>query len=240
MRKITIVLIVFLMFSEITSGQVWLELGGKAGFGLTGFFNKNLVDDPQHNFELNTAFSAGGILGLNFGDYHGINLEAISITNQQNYDFLDMGDQTRIGIEWKAIDVFLMYRFYSEGGAFFELGPKYTSVRSVEQSEGMDRFRVDDLYETEYFSAAAGFGGFLAGSDIFTVKINLRFEYALQDFVSDIGEKEGYPAYYKTFDNYTESRPFRASLGIEINFGLGGLAQSACGRRRFILGTGYK
>lgn len=239
MRKITIVLFALLLYGNL-SGQVWLELGGKAGFGLTGFFNDNLVNDAQHNFELNTAFSYGGVLGLNFGENHGLNLEALSITNQQNFEFLESGDQTRIGVEWKAIDVFLMYRFYSEGGAFFELGPKYTSVRSAEQSEGMRRFRVDDLYETEYFSAAAGFGGFLAGSEVFTVKLNLRFEYALQDFVSQQGVDEGYPAYYTSFDAYAESRPFRASLGIEINFGLGGIAQSACGRRRFILGTAYQ
>lgn len=239
MRKITTLLFVLMMFS-VSHAQVWLELGGKAGFGLTGFFNDNLINDAQHNFELNTAFSFGGVLGLNFGDFHGVNLEALSITNQQSFEFLDLGDRTRIGVEWKAIDVFLMYRFYSQGGAFFELGPKYTSVRSVEQAEGMKRFRVDDLYETEYFSAAAGFGGFLAGSDVFTLKLNIRFEYALQDFVSAQGVNEGYPAYYQPFDAYTETRPFRASIGIEINFGLGGIAQSACGRRRFIMGTAYK
>lgn len=239
MRKITCILFALMMFSTLKA-QVWLELGGKAGFGLTGFLNDNLINDARHNYELNTAFSFGGVLGLNFGEYHGLNLEALSITNQQNFEFLDLGDKTRMGVEWKAIDVFLMYRFYAQGGAFFELGPKYTSVRSVEQSEGMVRFRVDDLYETEYFSAAAGFGGFIAGSEVFTVKLNLRFEYALQDFVSQQGVDEGYPAYYQPFESYSESRPFRASVGIEINFGLGGVAQSACGRRRFIFGTGYR
>lgn len=238
MRIITTLLFALTLFSNL-GAQVWLELGGKAAFGLTGFFNDNLDNDAQHNFELNTAFSYGGILGLNFGENHGLNLEALSITNQQTYEFLEIGDQTRIGVEWKAIDVYLMYRFYSQSGAFFELGPKYTSVRSTEQAEGMKRFRVDDLYQTEYFSAAAGFGGFLAGSEVFTLKLNIRFEYALQDFVSAQGIAEGYPAYYKTFESYTESRPFRASIGIEINFGLGSIAQSACGRRRFIFGTPY-
>ena len=131
MKKITF-LSFFLLFTQLIYSQVWFEAGVKGMYGLTGFYNENIINANDHNYQLNTAFSYGGIFALNFGENHGVNIEGLFATHQQSFEFLDSGNTTRIGVEWKATDFYLMYRYYTEGGAFFELGPKLTSVGSVE------------------------------------------------------------------------------------------------------------
>ena len=81
---------------------------------------------------------------------------------------------------------------------------------------------------------------FLQERSFFTIKLGIRLEYAISDFVSDQGQKDGYPTYYTDFEPYTPSHPFRASIALGINFGLGGIAKSVCGQRRYIFGTAYR
>ena len=225
MQRIT-VLFAFLFCTQLVFSQVWFEAGGKAMYGLTGFYNENLVNANNYNYQLNTAFSYGGVFSMNFGEKHGVNLEGLLATHQQSFELLENGSATRLGVEWQATDFYLMYRFYTESGAFFELGPKLTSVRKVEQSEGQERMRADDNYEDSYYSGALGFGGFLAGTEFFTVKLGVRLEYGLSDFISDQGQKDGYPAPGSSLDPYTPSHPFRAAIALGINFRLGGIAKS--------------
>ncbi len=243
MKKTTLLTLLLTCFAFSLSAQLWLEVGGKAMFGLTGYLNSNIANDNSHEYQLNTAISYGGVVGLNIGDYSGINIEALFTKHQQDIIFLDnlLGENLTNSLEWDALDLYLLYRFYTPGGAYFELGPKMTTVREIDQTFGPTRLEdIDSKYEDAYYSAVAGLGSFLFGSEVSTFKIGMRLEYALTDLVSDEGEKDGFPAYYRPYDSYKPTNPFRATLYLELSFGVGGIAKSTCGRRGFVFGSRYQ
>ena len=220
--------------------QLWLEIGGKANYGLTGYYNKNIINDRQHDFSLNGGLAYGGVIGLNIGDYHGFNIEGLKATSQQKLSYRDLLADIDNVLQWETFDLYFLYRYYSESGAYFEIGPKLSKVKLVEQTLEKSLSDVKDLYEDQDLSAALGLGGFLAGTDIFTLKLGIRLEYAFQDFVNEAGMDSGHPAPYTSYSSYTPTHPVRATIGIELNFGVGGVAQASCGRRRLMFGTRYR
>ena len=223
------------------SAQVWLEAGGKMMYGLTGFYNQNILDDTDHDFRLNTSLSAGLLLGINFGDFHGINVEGVFTQNQQDMTFADdfILESTRNDIQWRTFDLYALYRFYSRSGPFLEIGPKLNLVSKMTQEFGPERLDIDGMYADHYFSGVFGFGAFLAGSDLLTFKMGFRGEYALTDFITGEGQTLNFPTPYTDFETYKETHPFRGALYVELNFALGELAKNQCGRRGFMLSGRY-
>lgn len=241
MRLLFLLLVAFAV--QTSHAQVWLEAGGRAGLGLSGYVNKNLFNDDQHDYSFDLGLVYGPVVGLNFGDYHGLTLELMLAQNQQQLSY--HGDTTaerspHNTLIWKTSEFNLLYRFYTDQGAYIEIGPKLAHVRSVKQSYGADRLEVDTKYNDSYYSAILGFGAFLAANETLTLKLGLRGEYALSDLVSEEGKKDGFPAYYKTFDSYTPTKPLRVSIGLELTFGIGGVAKAGCGHRNLVFGTQYR
>ncbi len=241
MRKnFTLTLLLFAIFSA-ANAQVWLELGVKGTMGITGFYNKSLVDDSRHDSQFGLGLSVGGVAALNFGERHGLNIEVLSATHHQSMSYRGDDDISKtINVEWKSMDTYFMYRWYRDNGAFLEIGPKLTYVSEAQQSFGTEWSKATDYYASRYTSAAFGVGGFVTASKVLTIKTGLRAEYALTDFISAQGKAAGYPAYYTTFNTYQETRPFRAGFYLEVTFGVGGIAKSVCGSRGVLLGTQYE
>ena len=71
MRKAILPTLLLLFITTIASAQIWLELGPKASFGPSGYYNTTLASNEQHDYSLNLAYSYGGTMGLNFGDHQG-------------------------------------------------------------------------------------------------------------------------------------------------------------------------
>ena len=220
--------------------QVWLELGPKGMMGMTGLANANINSDPDHDSSLGFATSLGGAAVLNFGPYHGLNVELLSAkySHSMTYRGGDDGAQT-INMEWESLDAYLLYRFYRDNGAFAELGGKATYVGGAQQSLGTDWADVERNYTDQYFSGCFGVGGFVTSNRVLVVKTGLRAEYAFTDLISEQGQMENYPTFYTSYDSYEETRPFRVGFYLEVTFGVGGFAQSQCGSRGIIFGTGY-
>ena len=220
--------------------QVWLELGPKGMMGMTGLANANINSDPDHDSSLGFATSLGGAAVLNFGPYHGLNVELLSAkySHSMTYRGGDDGAQT-INMEWESLDAYLLYRFYRDNGAFAELGGKATYVGGAQQSLGTDWADAESNYTDQYFSGCFGVGGFVTSNRVLVVKTGLRAEYAFTDLISEQGQMENYPTFYTSYDSYEETRPFRVGFYLEVTFGVGGFAQSQCGSRGIIFGTGY-
>lgn len=243
MKKTGLLLCGLMLMALTMQAQVWLEAGGKMMYGITGLYNDNIINDANHSFRLNTAISAGGVIGLNIGDHHGLNIEGIVTKHQQDMTFQDdfTTTPTRNEIQWNTFDIYVLYRYYTGSGPFLEAGPKFSNVREIEQEFGTERYaNLSSFYHKNYLSGVFGFGGFLAGSPAMTLKMGLRAEYALNDFVNDNGDIFDFPTPYTNYDVLAETRPFRATIYLELNFGVGGFAQTQCGRRAFILGSRYK
>ncbi len=242
MRKNALLLAVAACFlGPVSFAQVWVEAGVKANMGPSGYFNSFVANDAQHDYTMNLAFSYGGVLGLNIGDFHGLNLEVLTGTYFQDIIYRPAaGTQLRNSLEWDVLDFLALYRFYPKSGMYLELGPKLTRIQSISQTSGPTVLAIDGIYEDDYISGVAGIGAFLVGSEVMVIKAGLRFEYGVTDFVSEQGVAAGYPSFASGNLMQGQTAPFRVSFGMEMSFGLGGIAQSGCGRRNFVLGGKYR
>ena len=226
-----------LCLSILVEGQTWLEIGGKALVGVTGYYNENIINDPEHDFNLNAAISYGGAFGINFGEVHGLSFEGLYGKHLQAVTFGDdfIGNQVRNEVQWSTFEAYLLYRLYSRTGLFLEAGPKMSFVREVTQEFGTIRLDVEGVYEDQYLSAVFGFGGLLAGSEFIALKMGIRLEYAIDDFVTNEGQALGYPSPYSSYETYRETHPFRGTVYLELTFPLGRLGKQKCGLRGFML-----
>ena len=230
-------LIVALLFTIPATGQVWLDIAPKVSIGLSGFYNSNVWNDLDHAAQLNPGYGYGAKLGLNFGDYNVLIFEGMMNHGNQNFKHLLYG-QFFSGIfdnltTWQTIDASLIYR-HNAYGAYLEIGPQMNMIRSVIQSYNNDIFdKSRSFYRDRYFSAVAGFGGFIAGNDFFTLVMGIRFGYSFTDMMN-INARNVLappPAGYQVFDEYTGSYPYFAQIQMEFSFGIGRAAKAAYGRR---------
>lgn len=231
----TILLSLFFIFTA--QSQVWFEAGGKVMYGMKGLYNGNIFNDRSHQYQFGTGLAYGGVICVNFADKHGFNIEGLLASNQQKFDYIGGNDKITNDISWENLDLYLLYRVYSNS-AFIEIGPKYSQVNSISQSYGTD-IQLDGEYNDQYYSAVFGFGGLITGSEFFTIKSGIRFEYALGDFVSEKGKDASFPAFYSPYEEYKASHPFGASVYLTLNLAIGAVAKAECGRRRFVFGSGY-
>ncbi len=237
--KQTLFLSVLFLLSWHAKAQVWVELAGRGMYGLRGFYNQTIIDDRNHNYHLKTAPAFGGGLGINLGDFHGINIEAMWANNTQSFDYDDGNNNLLTNeIEWKTLEAILLYRLYT-GASYLEVGPKWVMLQDFSQSINETPLpEAGNNYTTAYPAAILGVGGFLAGSDNFTLRIGVRLEYAFTDFVTETGKAANYPAPYtlNPYESIASVNPFSASVYLELNLPIGGVAKSGCGQRTFIWG----
>lgn len=240
MRRILLAFLCLFFINTFVNAQIWLEAGPKATFGPSGYLNSTLSSDDKHDYSLSLAFNYGLTAGLNIGDNHGLNFEALWGSYYQNFTFRPTVDTTtRNVLEWEVLDLYALYRFYANSGVYVEAGPKFTRVNEISQRVGVTPVDIQGQYEENYISGVLGVGAFLAGSEVMVIKSNLRFEYGLTDFVTAEGIANGFPSNNSGLSDPGDTVPFRVSFGLEVSFGIGGIAQSACGRRGFVLGTRY-
>ena len=240
------IFILFLCITFTASSQVWFEVGAKGMYGMKGFYNDNIINDRDHGFKIGTGLSYGAMVNVNFADKHGFTIEGILANYEQKFKYESSLFDVNSQVNWETIEGYLMYRIYNNS-SFLEIGPKLSIVKSVEQLPDDligQLVNIEDQYSKQYWSAAFGFGGLIAGSDFFTLKMGLRFEYALTDFISEEGQTDDllqnpFPAYYTSYDTYKASHPFSATIYLELNFAIGAIARAECGKRNFIFGSGY-
>lgn len=235
-------LLPLLMICSIAGyGQVWLDIAPKIGYGLSGFYNDNVWSDTEHNNQFNTGYSYGAKLGVNIGEYNGFIIEGMMNHGKQEFQH-KIGDQRIPNItNWQTLDAGLIYRFNAQG-SYLEVGPQMSFLRSVEQTYNGLVLEDQNAFADTYFSAVAGFGGFVAGNEFFTLVMGIRLGYALTDMLGPDAQNlpTPPPASYRQYDSYSGMSPFFAQIQMEFSFGIGGAARAACGRRSYMFGSRYR
>ena len=234
MRNTLILLIA--MFAMTASAQkkiVWFDVGLKAQAGATGFFNTDISDHPDVNYELNltNGFGIGGKLGVNF-DYGGLALEAMYNRGSLILENNAPGESAP-EYDWSSFDIYTLYKTNKNLG-YFEIGPKISFLSSMDY-DGAD---VKSDYNSPNFSGVLGFGANVIGSDgAFTGMLGLRFEYGFTDMVSDGGKERGAPlSNVNGFTTDSSTNPFFAGIVFELNWGVGYFGVAQCGQRsKFIM-----
>ncbi len=236
MRKVQVLLLSLFISFSISAQDIWLEASLKGGYGLSFLLNKNISDDASYKYQLTTAYGVGGRFAVNFGPFNGISVEAMYNKLGQDFTY-NVGATPGVDfsnkLEWSTVDAYLLYR-YIRNRIYVELGPMYSFVQSVDQSDaGVPLSQPELLYEENYFSGVFGWGGYVAGSNTFSLGIGMRLHYSFSDFVNSDGEKAGAPNIVRDeiYDSYESSNPAFVLFMVELNFGIGRFAKTACHER---------
>jgi len=240
MKQIIVLSLIFCSIS--TYAQVWIDVAPKVAYGLSGFYNSNVWNDTEHNNQFNTGYAYGAKVGINIGEYNGLIIEGMLNHGQQQFDHKIGALRVPNITKWETLDASILYRYNSQG-SYLEVGPQMSTLRNVSQTLGGLAIENQNFYAERYFSAVAGFGGFIAGNEFFTLVMGIRLGYAFTDMLSSEAANNltGVPpAPYRVYDSYTGSHPFFAQIQMEFSFGIGGAAKAACGRRSYMFGSRYR
>jgi hypothetical protein len=214
---------------------LWFDAGLKAQSGFTGFYNKAIVDSDLVDFEVSSGYSFGGKLGIN-KEYNGLALELMFGRTKGKFDHQDfVGTST---LEVNHMDVYVLFRNARNLG-FFEIGPKFSFVRSANYFRASPDVPVPLTDITDDFqsgiSGVISFGANLIGNEgRFSGQLGLRFEYGFKDIVGTVGRENNAPLRLDGLysDQYQGTHPIFAGIVFEMNWGLGFYGVSKCGGRK--------
>jgi len=238
MKKIPLVSLLLFAFSA-AKAQVWIEAGLKGFFGTTVPYNSNNFNDGLSSLKLTPDYGYGAKLAINFGESNGLTIDGILSQTKAKYQY-DLpgtveGNHT---LNWRNIDVYPMYRHYYER-SFIEIGPKLSFLNSMKSTNVLGtNADVKSNFNDFNYGASFGFGGFLVGSDYFSLSFNCRIDYQISDFVSEKGKTANYMIPFRTYSDYASTHPITGRVGLELSIPIGGVAQANCGRRVFFMGGG--
>lgn len=238
MKRTVISLFALLFCFHVSAQEFWFEAGLKGGAGMSFLYNKNVLDDDNWDYKLTPMYGAGAKFSVNFGPYHGVFLEGLYNKSAQDFNFNLAGltDDFEYSIEWQSIDLYVLYRGI-RNRTYFEIGPMYSMIQKFEQTNplGNNKLETTEFYKSSYLGGAFGFGGYVVGSETFSMGLGLRLNYGFGDMVNDKGLAEG-----NGFPNPVKSAPYTtdektnimfAQFMVEFNFGVGRFAKTACSQR---------
>lgn len=238
------ILAIALFSSGLLKAQVWFDLGFKAHVGPTGLINTNNWDDRNASPQFSFGNMIGGKAGVYFNMNHGINVEFLSVkyTGATSYNT----DNGPLVLEhgFKSFEIPVLYKYHSNEGSYIELGMSFGTINDAIQGGDITFPSADpeDFYIEKYKSVIFGFGGHVFQADNVFGSLGFRFAYTLDDIISENGGQDmlsyypishGYtpdPAY----TDYKPTNPFSVMLSLEINYDLGYIVSSKCGKRAFI------
>lgn len=229
MKLLQITLLFSILSISTLKAQTWFEVGLKGGPATTFLVNKNFMNDPEFNPQLTPTYFYGAKIGINFGEQNGIAIHGGGTKVQQNFNNeypLSLFDQRKFTSN--LIEIGVLYHRTSNSG-YFEVGPRISLVQSGElEDDGSNRQNISDELTGTYYGMDLGFGSYVIGGDHLSLMMGLRFSYG----ITAINEDERPIAPIQA--QYEDSRSvnvFSAMLCIELNYSLGYLVRSSCGRR---------
>jgi hypothetical protein len=253
MKKIILLLalasVTIFSYGQKGKSITWFNIAVKGGYGNSLLINNNIFSDENITPDFFTpSYSFGGRFGVNFGNGLGLSLEMLSYSFGQKCDIISntISKTYTKEIKLKSLDKLILLRYASGdgegagmGGGYFEIGPKFTTVKSATQENTINTADdVLDKYATTYTNIVFGFGGALVKSSRFEINAGLRFNYGFKDIISTTGYDyaENLGLYETNYDEHKSTNPFSAQFMLEFNYYLGYFATSSCGKKtQFLL-----
>lgn len=229
MRLLHTIVFVCLLTSSMLNAQTWFEVGLKGGPATTFLVNKNFMNDTQFNPKLTPTYFYGAKIGINFGEQNGIAIHCGGTKVQQKFNNeypLALFDERKFTSN--LIEIGLLYHRTSNSG-YFEVGPRISLVQSGELiDDGGSRQDISDDLIGTYYGMDLGFGSYVIGGDHLSLMMGLRFSYGIAPIAQDERPIAPIQAQY---DDSRSVNVFSAMLCVELNYSLGYLVRSSCGRR---------
>lgn len=227
-KRLFLLAAMFFTFSALQA-QTWFEVGLKGGPSTTFLVNQNLLDDTQFNPQLTLSYFYGGKVGVNFGEHNGIALHAGLSEVRQNFNNeYPLTSFNERKFTSSVVDIGLLYHRTKASG-YFEVGPRISLVQNGSLADDGEAAQdISDDLENTYYGLDLGFGSYVVGNDRLSLMMGLRFSYGITPVMSD--ERPVIPAIAHYEDNRSV-HVFNAMLCFELNYSLGYLVRSSCGRR---------
>ena len=207
-------------------GQWWFDAGIKGAWGPTGMSDQNVYDDADYKHKISTGSAFGARLGINTGYHVGLSLEYAGATSNQDFEY--HGDLYN-SYKWKHSDISTLFR-YSGNGAYIELGAKFSSINEVElETVGSNISDVTDNFVDSYTSGVFGFGSYLLGTELLTLNMGVRVNWAFDDMVNELGKENNHPIVVEDLkDPSVKTHPGSVQLQMELNYAFGRFSKEAC------------
>ncbi|PCJ81357.1 MAG: hypothetical protein COA57_14300 [Flavobacteriales bacterium] len=236
MRKISIAafVLLFAVNGFAQKNPKWIDVGVKGSYNPSVIFNLNILNDKAYDYKYSAGYSFGGKLGFNFNAEHQITVDGLYSKFNQ---FMDINTTSITNhLSYNSFDIALFYRKNDLGGGYVEIGPQYSMISNA----ALNGDGVSDKLEKANYAVMLGFGQYIGGNDKIGFSFGFRFGYVINDIINASSRTEnGSPVYLPIKNNkfeYAPSNPIYAHVMLEVNWDLGYLVSSQCGKKtRFIL-----
>jgi len=250
MKRIFLIFIAGLLISTSlfaqkrkTSTINWLSIAIKGGYGGSLLMNQNIFSDKKvtPNF-MNGSYFFGGRIGWTLGDYIGVSFETDFSTFGQEFDVFDGSVNFNKITKISSMDLIPMLRFTATTGFYAELGPKFSTLKSITETPTLDAALfpggLTNVYNEKYTSAILGIGFYYLFVERITLSLGFRANYGWKSMVSN-------SSYYSVTDDgrYFPDTPYTNSTVnliqlqgvLELNYFFGFFGDASCGKGRLML-----
>ena len=188
MKKLMIAALMCLTVAAASAQD--FRIGAKGAFNSTWLFNNNISD--QGNV-VDYASTFGASFGLSsqlyFNENLGVLLDILYSSNNQNLEGEILDEHYESTTKVKYLDLPLLLRISSEGGAYVEFGPQFSLLMGAKEDLAFDHPLPTDYTDRDvkdYFNGFGiapilGFGVDISASDNLLINIGLRFGYGVSD-----------------------------------------------------------
>ncbi len=244
MKKIIIILALLIfsgnIFAQHRRGSTikWLSLSVKAGGGNSILYNKDYQTDKNVNLDVFTpSYFLGSRFTITVGDNIGFGAEGLYSKFGQNYDIAAGGASYTKKMDMKSTEILFFFRYTSEYGGYFEVGPKISMLKSatltnsIQATEFLTIEKLQAQYASQFTSIMLGAGISIFHTERVSGKLGARLNYSLSDFTPDksfsiLNDGVYAPAYQLS----ETTNPFSAQILLEINYFFGFWGNASCGR----------
>jgi hypothetical protein len=216
MKKILLVLAIIL--TNVSLGQIWFDIGAKGGIGGTAPVNSNILNSDPDNYQIfqgaKLSYMYGFKIGINFNPIH-------SITPEINFSTLKpMYSSTVIEIPtFTYTQIPIVYRKNSDNGGYVEIGPQISILKSVTVGEN----NITENFVKNTYDIVVGGGQYIGGSSALGFNLGFRASMPLVDINADKTDR-GYSMYTPVDINDYSYKPYRnifVSIILEVNLNFG-------------------
>ncbi|HAN78520.1 MAG TPA: hypothetical protein DCQ31_12530 [Bacteroidales bacterium] len=243
MKKLTFMLLLVLAVTTVFGQRggrrgsliKWLSLSANAGVGNSILLNSATMNDIKAEYNYFTPSNyIGGKFGITVGDYVGLFVEAASSSFGQEYTIEGNSVKYAKKLRFNTTDFTVLLRAANDYGMWIEAGPKFSMVKKVTEtntpSESVTSPAVMSDFVSKFNSITVGAGFALFRSDRVEVNTGLRFNYALEDIVTNYMYPLDDGSYVMPTGDYGETKPLTIQAVIELKYFFGFWGDASCGR----------
>lgn len=225
MKKITLLLtlITILFVGKAQDEPTWYNLALKGGMGNSILFTANYSSDMNVEYNYFTSSYFYGLdAGVTFPGGFSLGLEYSIAKFGQEYDINNVGAYTK-HLKLYSHDVLFLIRAFDDSFGYFEIGPKLSLMKKIDEANSDDRLFTNTLdnYNDNFISIMFGFGIPVFVGDIFDFSIGLRAGYSVTNLMKDEDYTISDIGFTNDYTSYSTTNPFFAQITFRFNWHIG-------------------